>query len=90
MFNEDIEDFAKQLDWIGSKIQTGGAAFFTRLDTKEALTLVKQRAVGMLRTKSKLKHSWYNESDEKEKKRLESFEKEKKGMASFLKKQVAE
>jgi len=90
MFNEDIEDFAKQLDWIGSKIQTGGAAFFTRLDTKEALTLVKQRAVGMLRTKSKLKHSWYNENDEKEKKRLESFEREKKGMASFLKKQVAE
>ncbi|KAH7418025.1 hypothetical protein BKA64DRAFT_185942 [Cadophora sp. MPI-SDFR-AT-0126] len=90
MFNEDIEEFSKQLDWIGSKIQTGGAAFFTRLDTKEALTLVKQRAVGMLRTKSKLKHSWYNENEEKEKKRLESFEKEKKGMASFLKKQLTE
>ncbi|KAK0112884.1 hypothetical protein ONS95_014605 [Cadophora gregata] len=90
IFNEDIEEFGKQLDWIGSKIQTGGAAFFTRLETKEALTLVKQRAVGMLRTKSKLKHSWYNENEEKEKKRLETFEKEKKGMASFLKKQVAE
>ncbi|PVH84915.1 hypothetical protein DL98DRAFT_651230 [Cadophora sp. DSE1049] len=90
MFNEDIEEFSKQLDWIGSKIQTGGAAFFTRLDTKEALTLVKQRAVGMLRTKSKLKHSWYNENEEKERKSLESFEREKKGMASFLKKQIAE
>ncbi|KAH7336131.1 hypothetical protein BKA65DRAFT_28225 [Rhexocercosporidium sp. MPI-PUGE-AT-0058] len=83
MHNEDVEEFGRQLDWIGSKIQTGGAAFFTRLDTKEALTLVQQRAVAMLRTKPKPKNEWYNGGEER---RVESFGREKKGMASFLKK----
>ncbi|KAH6710837.1 hypothetical protein BKA61DRAFT_488930 [Leptodontidium sp. MPI-SDFR-AT-0119] len=88
MHNDDVEEFSRQLDWIGSKIQTGGAAFFTRLDTKEALTLVQQRAVAMLRTKAKPKNEWYNGGEEKEK-RVESFGREKKGMASFLKKEPA-
>ncbi|CZT47738.1 uncharacterized protein RSE6_08336 [Rhynchosporium secalis] len=82
--NEDVEELGRQLDWIGSKIQTGGAAFFTRLDTKEALTLVQQRAVGMLRTRAKPKNAWYDVGEEK---KVEEFEREKMGMASFLKKE---
>ncbi|KAL2069138.1 hypothetical protein VTL71DRAFT_15476 [Oculimacula yallundae] len=84
MHNEDVEEFGRQLDWIGSKIQTGGAAFFTRLDTKEALTMVQQRAVGMLRTKPKPRNAWY---DPEEGKKVEDFKREQKGMASFLKKE---
>lgn len=80
-FNKDVDALSQAIKGIFKKIGNPGAAFISRIEAKEVLELVSQRIVDTVRTKRRMKHTWF---DDEAGKKLEDLQSEKKGMAHFV------
>jgi len=80
-FNKDVDALAATIKDIMTSIGTPGPGFVSRIDAKEVLEVVSQRITDTVRSKSKPKHTWFNDSEEK---KVEDMRLEQKGMANFL------